>query len=260
MHPTLDSTRQRSPIPGRRSPVTQRVCWAVASAAFGLLVGSGPARAADIEPPSRKHGATVARIDAPTVARRRLSSAKTHWRVDTHTTWSAQRQRLMVLASAHRDGHEWLKLRLAHRPNGASGWVRRDRVTLERTPYWIDVRTRTRTVTVYRNGKRVRRMRAVVGKPSTPTPHLLAAVYEINRQPDPKGFIGPWVLSLTAFSRVLTNYGGGPGRVALHGRGGASLADPLGSARSHGCVRLTNRSITWLAARIPPGTPVRLRP
>jgi lipoprotein-anchoring transpeptidase ErfK/SrfK len=35
-----------------------------------------------------------------------------------------------------------------------------------------------------------------------------------------------------------------------------SLSDPLGSASSHGCVRLANRAIAWIAERVPPGTPV----
>jgi lipoprotein-anchoring transpeptidase ErfK/SrfK len=39
---------------------------------------------------------------------------------------------------------------------------------------------------------------------------------------------------------VLDDYGGGPGRVAIHGRAGASLLDPLGTARSHGCIRIDN--------------------
>jgi L,D-transpeptidase catalytic domain len=114
---------------------------------------------------------------------------------------------------------------------------------------------RTRTV----KGKRVHRFRAVIGKPSTPTPLGLAAIYERNRQPNPRAFLGPWSLSLTAHSNVLESYGGGPGRVAIHGRAGASLRDPLGSARSHGCIRVNNRNVLWMAKRIPPGTPVRIR-
>jgi lipoprotein-anchoring transpeptidase ErfK/SrfK len=47
--------------------------------------------------------------------------------------------------------------------------------------------------------------------------------------------------------------------VAIHGRGGALLADPLGSARSHGCIRLDNGAIAWLAARATEGTPVAIR-
>ena len=99
----------------------------------------------------------------------------------------------------------------------------------------------------------------MTGAPGTPTPHGLAAIYERNRQPDPGGFLGPWALSLTAHSNVLESYGGGPGRVAIHGRAGASLRDPLGSARSHGCIRITSRAVSWLARHVPPGTPVRVR-
>ena len=125
--------------------------------------------------------------------------------------------------------------------------------------YWIEIRTGARLVTIHRHGKRVRRFRAVVGTPATPTPLGLAAIYERNRQPTPGGFLGPWAMPLTIMSRVLENYDGGPGRIGIHGRAGASLADPLGSARSHGCIRITNRHISWMAANIPAGTPVRIR-
>jgi lipoprotein-anchoring transpeptidase ErfK/SrfK len=46
--------------------------------------------------------------------------------------------------------------------------------------------------------------------------------------------------------------------VAIHGRDGSSLADPLGSARSHGCVRVQDRWITYLAHHVEPGVPVRI--
>ena len=77
----------------------------------------------------------------------------------------------------------------------------------------------------------MRRFKAVVGAPATPTPSGRFAIAELARQPDPDGFLGPFALHLTAHSDVLDDYGGGPGRVAIHGRGGESLADPLGSAR-----------------------------
>jgi lipoprotein-anchoring transpeptidase ErfK/SrfK len=77
-------------------------------------------------------------------------------------------------------------------------------------------------------------------------------------QPDPRGFLGPWALLVTAFSSTLTSYGGGPGQVALHGRDGASLADPLGSARSHGCIRIPNVAIRLLARVAREGTPVEI--
>jgi lipoprotein-anchoring transpeptidase ErfK/SrfK len=58
---------------------------------------------------------------------------------------------------------------------------------------------------------------------------------------------------------LACRFDGGDGQVALHGRGGASLLDPLGSARSHGCVRLANGAIDWIAGHVPVGAPVRIR-
>jgi lipoprotein-anchoring transpeptidase ErfK/SrfK len=213
----------------------------------------------DIAAPSRAHGATVARIVAPTFARARLDSPNRGWRVSAATEWSAQPQVLLVLDAATVDGRDWVKVLLANRPNGSAGWVQRDRVVLARTRYWVTVRVRSRRVTVYRDGKRARRFRAVVGAPSTPTPLGLAAIYERNRQPDPGAFLGPWALSLTSLSNVLESYGGGPGRVAIHGRAGASLLDPLGTARSHGCIRVNNDDVRWMAAKVQVGSPVRVK-
>jgi lipoprotein-anchoring transpeptidase ErfK/SrfK len=210
--------------------------------------------------PSRRHGSTIARIVAPTFARPRLASPRRARPVDVDTAWSGQPQTLLVLAAATSKGREWLKVLLPTRPNGSQGWVPRDNVVLAHTRYWIDIRTSSRRVTIYRGGIRIRRFRAVVGAPATPTPTGLAAVYEHNRQPDPREFLGPWALPLTIMSNVLENYGGGPGRVAIHGRGGASLQDPLGSARSHGCIRVNNKDISWMAAHIRAGVPVRIRP
>lgn len=212
-----------------------------------------------VRAPSKARGATVARIVVPTQGRLRLASPGRTTRVGTATAWSAQNQTLLVLRGAERGGIKWVQVLLGTRPNGRTAWVRRDHVVLGTTRYWIDVSTRLRRVTVYRDGQRVRRFRAVVGAPGTPTPHTLAAVYEINRQPDPTAFLGPWVLALTAHSQVLENYGGGPGRAAIHGRSGESLRDRLGSARSHGCVRVTNADVRFLAQRVPQGTPVDLR-
>jgi lipoprotein-anchoring transpeptidase ErfK/SrfK len=213
----------------------------------------------DVAAPSRAHGSTVARIVAPTFARARLESDKRGWRVSTATAWSKQPQVLLVLDAAIADGRDWVKVLLANRPNGSAGWVPRDGVVLDRTRYWVAVHVRARRVTVYRKGKRVRRFRAVVGAPGTPTPRGLAAIYERNRQPDPNAFLGPWALPLTSLSEVLESYGGGPGRVAIHGRAGASLRDPLGTARSHGCIRVNNDDVVWMADRVPVGTPVRVK-
>lgn len=244
------------PAPMRRSVaigVAVAVGFAVTLSAY-----ADPSLAVTIEPPSRADGATVAHIMAPTIARASLTRNAGRFRLRPETEWSGQPQSLLVLKAATVNDHEWLKLKLGVRPNTSAGWVPRERVVLSHTPYWIEVHTESRRVSIYRAGKQVRRFGAVVGKSGTPTPHGLEAIYEINRQPDPNAFLGPWALSLTAFSNVLQNFGGGPGRVAIHGRSGASLFDPIGSARSHGCIRVNNGPISWMASHVPRGTPVLL--
>ena len=66
----------------------------------------------------------------------------------------------------------------------------------------------------------------------------------------------PFALALSARSDVLQEFEGGPGQIAIHGVG--SLGGTPGTAVSHGCVRLANRDIRWLAARIAPGVPVTI--
>ena len=177
-------------------------------------------------------------------------------RLKTETRWSRGPMSLLVLDDRRdAEGRRWLRVRLPVRPNNAGGWIRADVARLSRNPWRLRISTSKRTVRVYRDGRLVRTLRAVVGASATPTPRGDFAIYERARQADPFGFVGPWALHLTAHSDVLDNYGGGPGRVAIHGRSGASLLDPLGSARSHGCVRIDNDEVRWLARNVPLATP-----
>ncbi len=229
-------------------------------------VPRGPRKAPEtlIPGPTAK-ASYVARVVATTYAKSRPWGANRR-RLEPRATWGGGASQLMVLDSVEvvrdprRPGDQrlWIKVALPQRPNGATGWVPADYLQIRRVRYRIHISTRRRVVQVFRDGKPVRRFRAVVGAPSTPTPHGLFATNEHIRQPDTRKFLGPWALHLTAFSNVLDNYGGGPGRVAIHGRSGASLRDPLGTARSHGCIRVDNADVRWLARRIAPGTPVRI--
>lgn len=219
---------------------------------------AAPAKAGLVAPPSRDSGSTVARIAVPTVARARPGGGAVVAPVRGETSWSRQPELLLVLGSKTVSGREWLRVLLPIRPVGASGWIRRDLVVLVHNYTWIELHKRSRSVVAYRHGRRVLRVRAVVGAAATPTPSGIAAVYERNRQPDPRAFYGPWILSLTALSNVIHRFDGGPGRIAIHGRSAAARTDPLGSARSHGCFRVDNGAIRRLVALAPPGTPVRI--
>lgn len=163
---------------------------------------------------------------------------------------------LLVLdARRGADGALWLRVLLPRRPNGSSAWIPANTAELGRTSWRIDISTEQRTVTVFRDGSLVHTYPAVVGAPSTPTPHGRFSLYEEIPLP-PSGFLGSWAIHLNGFSPTLEHFDGGDGQLALHGRGGASLLDPLGSARSHGCIRIDNAAIGFIASHAPLGTPV----
>lgn len=95
----------------------------------------------------------------------------------------------------------------------------------------------------------------MVGKPSTPTPTGRFFVEEtVQMQAGEPG--GPSALALSARSNALQEFEGGPGQIAIHGRN--NLGGTLGTAASHGCIRLATASIDWLATHIGPGIPVTI--
>ena len=232
----------------------------VLAASTSLLVGASPLGSAhaavlpDSFQLSDSH-AYIAQVVYPTAVRGRPNGGTHGGRLGTEARWGKGPVRLLVLASGvDRAGRRWLKVRLPKRPNDKNGWILADHTRLRTTDWRVVVHTASRRVEVLRKARVVSRFGAVVGKPGTPTPHGLFAVNERIRQHG--GPLGPWALHLTAHSNVLDDYGGGKGRVAIHGRSGALLSDPLGSARSHGCVRVENRRVRWLAKHAIEGTPV----
>ncbi len=152
-------------------------------------------------------------------------------------------------------GARWLEVMLPGRPDGSTGWITQQGTRPLVTPWRIVVNLTARQVKVYRDGRPVKTFRAVVGKLSTPTPSGQFFVEEAVQMPagDPGG---PYALALSARSNVLQEFEGGPGQIAIHGRD--NLGGTLGTAASHGCIRLATASIEWLAARIGPGVPVTI--
>lgn len=157
--------------------------------------------------------------------------------------------------SKHRQA--WVDVRLPGRPNGSSGWITTAGTMPSWTPWRLSVNLNARLVTVYHRGHAMRRFSAVVGKPSTPTPQGNFFVEEgLWMGPGAAG--GPFALATSARSDVLQEFDGGPGQIGMHGMD--NLPGALGTASSHGCIRLTTSAITWLAMRIGPGVPLSIRP
>ncbi|HYM54937.1 MAG TPA: L,D-transpeptidase [Solirubrobacteraceae bacterium] len=161
----------------------------------------------------------------------------------------------VIARSIDAGGARWLQVMLPGRPNGSTGWIA-ERGTRPLVTAWrVVIDLATRRVRVYEDGRIARAFQAIVGKVSTPTPSGQFFVEETLRMPAGEAG-GPFALALSARSDVLQEFEGGPGQIALHGRD--NLGGTLGTAASHGCVRVATASIDWLAARMGPGTPVTI--
>lgn len=233
-------------------------CRGIVASALTLLVAGPfclvtvPAQAASIDAPvtqplitlMRDHIARTQpsvhahRIESVT-ARRPLTRVHTVLPVLDHTTSS--------------DGISWVHVRLPGRPSGHTGWIPTDNTRSSSTRWYISVKLSTRRVSVFLDGRLQRRFRAVVGKPSTPTPQGRFFVEEALAL-SARAAGGPFALATSSRSHVLQEFDGGPGQIALHGID--NLAGTLGTAASHGCIRLSTPAITWLARHIGAGVPV----
>jgi lipoprotein-anchoring transpeptidase ErfK/SrfK len=149
----------------------------------------------------------------------------------------------------------WYRVQLPLRPNGIVGWVRAAAVSERAISARIVVDLSERRVTLLRAGHPVLVVSAAIGSAATPTP---TGRYYVNQKlvaPNPLGAFGPVALGISAFSPVLRSWAQG-GPIAIHGTDQATL---LGSAVSHGCIRVRNADVLRLYALAPTGTPVLIR-
>jgi lipoprotein-anchoring transpeptidase ErfK/SrfK len=162
--------------------------------------------------------------------------------------------RTVLPALGHGSSKRWVRVRLPGRPNSRAAWIRTAHTRRTSTPWRVALDLSARRVTVYHGGREARRFGAVIGTSYTPTPRGRFFVEEGVALPGQVG--GPFALATSARSNVLQEFAGGPGQIALHGTNG--LAGALGSASSHGCIRLSTGAITWLARRVGAGVPLTI--
>ncbi|OKI23799.1 hypothetical protein A6A08_03295 [Nocardiopsis sp. TSRI0078] len=154
-----------------------------------------------------------------------------------------------------RNEGEWLQVLLPVRPNGTTGWVRSDEVSLTSTEYRVEIDTGDFEFTVLDGDEEVRTGVIGTGEGETPTPEGRYYFTELLQPPDPEGPYGVYAFGLSGFSETLETFAGGPGQLAVHG---TNDEDALGRQVSHGCVRVSNEDITWMAQNLPLGTPVEI--
>jgi hypothetical protein len=152
------------------------------------------------------------------------------------------------------NGHTWLRIRIPMRPNGRTGWVRRQALgSLDAVRTSLRVNRRDLRATLYRDGARIWSSRIGVGAPATPTPRGRFWIRTRIRNLGGGTIYGPWAFGTAAYS-VLSEWPGG-GVIGIHGTDQPEL---IPGRPSHGCIRVPNRNIRRLAPLIPIGTPVRI--
>ena len=211
--------------------------------------GPGSARAARPGDPPHVTFVAVARYPAVTVFRG-PSAQRTMLTLHKPTAT----QPLTLLVKQTRGG--WVQTYLPTRPNGVLGWLRASAVHLLKDPWALAIHLHSHHLVVRKAGRLVRTLPIAVGKSSTPTPTGHFFVNELLKQPDPAGAYGPYAFGTSDFSNVIKHFGnGGNGQIGIHGTDQPWV---IGTSASHGCIRLYNADVTWLAKILPLGTPVHI--
>ena len=221
--------------------------WGAATGAYALASGKAPVD----QPLATLTGAHEV-FAAPDRSSTRLGT------VQPKRPLTGEQTVLPVLAArTGAGGLGWLRVELPGRPNGHTGWIEQRGTVSSTTPWRIVVEISKRVVLVYDAGRPVQLFDAVVGAPSTPTP--LGQFFVEEDVQLSSGDVGaPFALALSARSTVYRVFDGGPGQVAIHGV--ANIGGVLGTAVSHGCVRLDAGAMSWLVLHIAPGVPVTIIP
>jgi hypothetical protein len=153
-----------------------------------------------------------------------------------------------------RDGQEWVRIRLPMRPNGTTGWVRREDLgPFHSVTTRLVINRRTLRAVLYRRGKKVFATRVGVGARRTPTPAGNFYIREKLIALRGGTIYGPLAFGTSAYS-TLSEWPRG-GVVGIHGTNQPYL---IPGRPSHGCIRIRNRHIRRLARLLPIGTPLRI--
>lgn len=166
---------------------------------------------------------------------------------------------LVLLITEQRAG--WLQVLLPVRPNGSTGWIRAQDVTVVSNPFRIVVELTAHRITAYQGTEVLLSEPIGVGTAEAPTPGGLYYIKELIQPIDsagrlnPDGPYGPFAYGLSGYSEVLYDFAGGDGQFGIHG---TNDPEGLGHDVSHGCIRMSNAGITRLARTLPLGVPVEI--
>jgi len=161
----------------------------------------------------------------------------------------------LVKEAPSTDDCDWINVYLPVRPNGSTGWVRRDDVKVSKHDYRIEVHLGAFNLKVFEGDEIILDAPIAIARDNTPTPGGLYYTTELIQPPDPDTVYGSYAYGLSGYSEVLESFNGGPGQLGIHG---TNEPDKIGTKVSSGCIRLRNEDIEQLADTLPLGVPVEI--
>jgi lipoprotein-anchoring transpeptidase ErfK/SrfK len=172
-------------------------------------------------------------------------------RIKTKTEFKSAR---VVPVIDERDG--WLRVIVSELPNGRHPWIDARDTQRGITDYAIRADVPNRRLTIVKNDRVVRRIRAAVGEAGTPTPQGNFAVTDKVPFTDPGSPYGCCALALSAHQPNTPSEWRGGDRIAIHA---TPRADSIGRPVTLGCMRVPVEDARWLMRYIPLGTQVSIR-
>lgn len=148
-----------------------------------------------------------------------------------------------------------LHVELPERPNGSTGWIERDGVTLQTHDFHITVTLEDFNIQVFQGDEVILDAPVGVAAENTPSPGGQYYTTSLLQPPDPDSVYGTYAYGLSAFSEVHQTFAGGPGQLGIHGTNDDST---IGTQVSNGCIRMHNADIEQLVPVLPLGVPVTI--
>ena len=153
--------------------------------------------------------------------------------------------------------HRWGRVVLPLKPNGRTGWITLHGLRTVHTSTWIRASLHAHRIWLMRGSRTVTSFSAAIGAPTTPTPIGRFSVTDSLATGNPSGPFGWYAFGLSGHQpRPPPNWTGGD-QLAIHG-----TDDPasIGTAASHGCLRVWPRALARLRPVLRLGTPVVIMP
>ncbi len=151
----------------------------------------------------------------------------------------------------------WGRVVLPLRPNGMTGWIRMRGLRTQRTAVWVRASLRARRIWLMRGNRALATFRATVGAAATPTPIGLFSVTDRVPTGDPYGPFGWYAFGLSGHQPHLPPEWAGGDQLAIHGTNDRAS---IGTAASHGCLRVSADALTRLRRTLELGMPVVIMP